>query len=494
MMMMVQASLLLGRASALAGRKRWASSRITRLVSFTSTRLHSSNTKTSSSTSTTSTSALIDVTDTTSAQQLPLIIPTDGGVPIHLYTTEIEPDALAQLQILARSPLPVDYISAMPDVHLGKGVTIGTVFASSEYICPNAVGVDIGCGMAAVPIDNLYHWQLSLDDKIRIQKRLKQRIPTGFKARRKWVTGAVQVLEELTDELEPSEFLRNELVRLPKAQSQLGTLGGGNHFLEVVYEETEGQVWVMLHSGSRYMGNRVASHYDQVAKNLLERKGVDTRKLNGLNYMPIDSQEGQDYMTDMLWCQQYAFHNRRVMKEIMLEIMDEVTKCQADMNESVNIHHNYCSCEECGDGRQLWVTRKGATSAKLGEKGIIPGSMGTGSYITKGKGNLTSWNSSSHGAGRRMSRKKAHANIAQEDFVESMKGIVCDTKPGVKDEAPQAYKDLSQVMANQSSLTEVVCRLLPIINVKGFDKRITTYRPREEKQNEKEKKKKKKKR
>jgi tRNA-splicing ligase RtcB (3'-phosphate/5'-hydroxy nucleic acid ligase) len=243
----------------------------------------------------------------------------------------------------------------------------------------------------------------------------------------------------------------------------------GNHFLEVVHEEDHGQVWVMLHSGSRNIGNRVANCYNEIAKLNLEKKGIDTRALKGINYMPIESQEGQDYLRDMDWCQQYAFHNRRVMKEIMLDIVEEVTGRQGEMLKAVNIHHNYCSCEDCGGGRKLWVTRKGATSAKLGVMGIIPGSMGTGSYITRGKGNSKSWNSSSHGAGRRMSRTQAHREISQQDFEASLKGIVCDTNDNVRDEAPQAYKDLTEVMKNQESLTEIVHHLLPLINVKGFE-------------------------
>ena len=176
-------------------------------------------------------------------------------------------------------------------------------------------------------------------------------------------------------------------------------------------------------------------------------------------------------MKDMEWCQSYAWHNRRFMKEIMVDILEKETGKHADLEHSVNIHHNYCACEEC-NGRKLWVTRKGATSAKKGEWGIIPGSMGTGSYITKGKGNPLSWQSCSHGAGRQMSRTKAHSNITQEEFEQSMKGIVCDTHPSVKDEAPQAYKDLTEVMKNQESLAEIVYRLLPIINVKGFENKI----------------------
>lgn len=217
---------------------------------------------------------------------------------------------------------------------------------------------------------------------------------------------------------------------------------------------------------------------------MLQKKGVNTRQLNGIHYMPIESQEGQDYLRDMEWSQQYAFQNRKAMQQIMLEIIADVTKCEPEMSRSVNIHHNYCTCEDCGNGRKLYVTRKGATSAAKGQMGIIPGSMGAGSYITRGKGNEQSWNSSSHGAGRRMSRTKAHANITQEEFEGAMDGVVCDTHPSVRDEAPQAYKDLNAVMENQSSLTEIVHRLLPLINVKGFEKKLPKkYTKKRKKQN-----------
>jgi tRNA-splicing ligase RtcB len=384
---------------------------------------------------------------------------------------EIEKDALAQLKVLAESPLPTDYVAAMPDAHLGKGVTIGTVFASENYVCPNAVGVDIGCGVAAIPIEGLFKWMIKPNELVRIQQLIKERIPTGFNQHRKTLDGTRNVIDNITGNVKPSQFLAEQLT-LPRVTDQLGTLGGGNHFLELVCEENSGQVWVMLHSGSRNIGNRVATHYDRVAKHLLESKGVDAKALKGINYMPIESIEGQDYLRDMEWSQQYAFHNRRMMKEILLDIIGQVTGNDADLSNSVNIHHNYCQCEDCGGDRKLWVTRKGATSAKLGEMGIIPGSMGTGSYITRGKGNRLSWNSASHGAGRKMSRTRAHSSIPQEAFEESMKGILCDTHPSVKDEAPQAYKDPAEVMKNQESLTEIVYHLRPILNVKGFEKKL----------------------
>jgi tRNA-splicing ligase RtcB (3'-phosphate/5'-hydroxy nucleic acid ligase) len=228
----------------------------------------------------------------------------------------------------------------------------------------------------------------------------------------------------------------------------------------------------MLHSGSRKVGKRVAQYYGEIAQKILRKQGVNTFRLNGINYLEIESQEGQDYLRDMEWCQQYAYHNRRVMQEILLNVIYEVVKKNADWDHAVNIHHNYCRCEDCGDGRKLYVTRKGATSAAAGEMGIISGSMGTGSYITRGRGNMMSWRSSSHGAGRRLSRIKAHTDITQEDFERLMEGIVCDTHPSVKDEAPQAYKDLAVVMKQQESLTDTVHRLIPLINVKAVEKKL----------------------
>jgi tRNA-splicing ligase RtcB len=174
---------------------------------------------------------------------------------------EIERDALSQLKVLAESPLPTDYVAVMPDAHLGKGVTIGTVFASENYVCPNAVGVDIGCGVAAIPIEGLFKWQIKPDELVRIQQLIKERIPVGFKQHRKTLDGTKNVIDMITGNVKPSQFLAEQLTS-PRVTDQLGTLGGGNHFLELVCEENSGQVWFMLHSGSRNIGNRVATHYD----------------------------------------------------------------------------------------------------------------------------------------------------------------------------------------------------------------------------------------
>ncbi|EIE20289.1 UPF0027-domain-containing protein [Coccomyxa subellipsoidea C-169] len=405
---------------------------------------------------------------------LPEIIETQN-VPILLYAkrSEVESEAIQQLIALAESPLPVGYVAAMPDVHVGKGVTIGTVFASANYVAPMAVGVDIGCGMCAVPFDGINKDSLSKKQLRKMQELIKERVPTGFDMHKIPLHGAQETIDDISNKRAPSKFVE-ESMSAPKVLKQLGTLGGGNHFLEVVYDET-GRVWIMLHSGSRNIGNITATHYDKMAKEGLQQRGITTP--HNLNYLEIDSEEGQQYLQDMLWCQEYAWHNRSFMRDLMIDIVEDVTKGSVSLDESVNIHHNFCQCERCNytDPRSgakisadLYITRKGATPAAPGQMGLIPGSMGTGSYVTRGRGNPQSWSSCSHGAGRRMSRTAAKKVISQADFQKAMEGIVCDTNVKVRDEAPQAYKNLNEVMKNQSDLVEVVTRLRPLVNVKGF--------------------------
>ncbi|CAE8717294.1 unnamed protein product [Polarella glacialis] len=271
----------------------------------------------------------------------------------------------------------------------------------------------------------------------------------------------------------PTPWLRQSLTS--RHSRQLGSLGGGNHFVELVYDE-EDRVWMMLHSGSRNIGNVTAQHYDEVAA-----KQSGGRK-EALAFLRIKSKEGQHYLTDMEFCQSYASENRRFMMETFAEVVKKETGRDTLWDQMVNIHHNYCECEQCryydgsGGGQwreeQLWVTRKGATSAKSGQLGIIPGSMGTGSYIVRGKGQPDSWQSCSHGAGRSMSRSAAFRNVDPKTFAGHMKerGIVWDSNYAdkVRDEAPMAYKDLGVVMRNQQDLVEVVHYLQPLINMKGW--------------------------
>eukprot|EP00192_Tetraselmis_astigmatica_P005008 CAMPEP_0117648314 /NCGR_PEP_ID=MMETSP0804-20121206/330_1 /TAXON_ID=1074897 /ORGANISM="Tetraselmis astigmatica, Strain CCMP880" /LENGTH=434 /DNA_ID=CAMNT_0005453891 /DNA_START=273 /DNA_END=1578 /DNA_ORIENTATION=- len=323
----------------------------------------------------------------------PSVIQTKG-VPIHLYTTpeEVEPEALEQLVRLAESPLPVGYVAAMPDVHLGKGIAIGTVFASDKYVCPHAVGVDIGCGMCAVPLSGLHRDDLSEKQLLKIQEGIKQRIPTGFNEHWQPLVPAGSVLDDISHRHRPSGWLESFRHRQRgKAERQLGTLGGGNHFLEVVYDET-GQVWVMLHSGSRNIGNETARHHDAMAKLWMEQTGAEP-VAGGFNYFTTDSQEGQAYLQDMEWCQQYALENRRAMMDLMLDAISDSVTAVPQSSRFINIHHNYCECTVCQyrdpqtqqvEQRKLWVTRKGATSAADGQLGIIPGSMGVGSFKPEG--------------------------------------------------------------------------------------------------------------
>jgi len=419
------------------------------------------------------------------AEGLPVKIQTKG-VPVYMYAPrdEVEETALEQLISLAESPLPVGHVAGMPDVHMGKGVAIGAVFASEKYVCPNAVGVDIGCGMCAVPIEGLYKSDLQPEALRKIQKLIKERIPTSFDSHSSQLPWAQGILTDISAECPPTLYLESRIEREKKIAKQLGTLGGGNHFIEVVYSEGDEQIWCMLHSGSRNVGNTTAAYYDGIAG----EQGTLLRGLHGsLNYLEIDSMWGQNYLKDMSWCQAYARENRKSMLRLMIDSVEEVTGKRPDSSREVNAHHNFCQCEKCQvidtktgkvHERKLWVTRKGATSARPGQYGIIPGSMGVGSYIVKGRGSQGSWQSCSHGAGRVMSRTKAKKTIPQQDFEDAMKGIICDTNEAVRDEAPQAYKDLATVLQNQSELVDVEHRLLPLLNVKGFEEKGGWRRPR----------------
>ncbi|EMJ64785.1 hypothetical protein LEP1GSC051_0336 [Leptospira sp. P2653] len=354
------------------------------------------------------------------------------------------------------------------------GATVGSVFASDKYICPNAVGVDIGCGMAAVPLPDLSAESISWEIKESIHKEIKDRVPTGINIHGKPRKAPV------LDNLNRSAWLSKQITQ--RTACQIGTLGGGNHFIELVKDST-GLVWIFLHSGSRNIGKVTAENYNALAKAFMKMKEFKQRNLD-LNFLEIDIEEGRNYLRDMEWCQAFALDNRQDMLTQVATIIEEKTGSVADFSKAVNIHHNYCTCEECeyidvsGNTirQKLWVTRKGATSAKQGQFGLIPGSMGTGSFLVKGLGNSDSWQSSSHGAGRSKSRTKAKLEIKQSDFEKSMEGIVCETVEELRDEAPQAYKDINSVMDWQSDLVEIVTKFQPLINVKGFESSVPPWK------------------
>lgn len=386
-----------------------------------------------------------------------------GHVPVKIWTDQIEPSAEDQLRALAACPFIFHHVAAMPDVHYGIGATIGSVFAAENVLLPTAVGVDIGCGMLAQPFA-VRAVDLSAAFLRELHEQTKQRIPTGF--------GQHSSVQQW-DGFEAGRYTPavRAIVR-EKGPYQLGTLGGGNHFIELCQDE-DGMVWLMLHSGSRGAGNLIATHHTAIAEALNRRLNIPSAR--DLWVLPLDSDEGQAYLTDMHWAQDYAMENRQRMLWSFLELFERLLKkklrieLEFDPASAINIHHNYAT-RETHFGHEVWVHRKGATFADKQVLGIIPGSMATGSYIVRGLGNPDSFLSCSHGAGRVMSRGEAERSITLESFAHKMQGIVAETGKEYLDEAPQAYKDLDTVIHNQADLVEPVRRLRPIMNVKGAGK------------------------
>lgn len=375
---------------------------------------------------------------------------------------EIEPAALEQLRAASGHPDAALRLAVMPDCHVGFGVTIGSVFPTVDAVVPNGVGVDIGCGMTAVPTG------VALDTE-RMDKRfwrtwsgaVQRAIPTGFN-----VHETPQPLGDLDRELRAGPL--RQLVA-GRAATQLGTLGGGNHFLEAQADET-GQVWLMVHSGSRHVGLRIAKHYHERAVSLEERRGIVTPR--DLAALPLSEQIGQDYLHDMGWAADYALENRNRMLTAMTAAFlatlerDGLDTPDPHPAERITIPHNVARAER-HEGLDLIVHRKGATSAAEGEIGIIPGSMGTPSYIVRGLGNPDSLMSCSHGAGRTMSRRSARERITPEAFAASIAATYSKPSGGIRDEAPGVYKDIETVIGRQRDLVDIVHTLRPIITVKG---------------------------
>lgn len=375
---------------------------------------------------------------------------------------DIEPAALEQLRTASGHPDAALRLAVMPDCHVGFGVTIGSVLPTRNAVLPNGVGVDIGCGMSAVPTG------VRLEDAT-MDKRfwrtwsgaLRRNVPTGFDTHR-----TAQPLGALDRPLRAAAL---QPVLAEKATKQLGTLGGGNHFLEA-QADGDGQIWLMVHSGSRHTGLRIARHYQNVAVALGERRGIIAPA--DLAALPLDDQAGQDYVHDMDWATDFALESRRRMLQSMVDALAVLLERARlagppiDMNRHINIHHNFARVER-HEGVEVMVHRKGATSAAAGEIGIIPGSMGTASYIVRGRGNADSLMSCSHGAGRTMSRKTARERISPADFAASLAGTYSKPSPGILDEAPGVYKDIGTVIGRQRDLVDIVHTLRPIITVKG---------------------------
>ncbi|ACY97831.1 MULTISPECIES: RtcB family protein [Thermomonospora] len=389
-----------------------------------------------------------------------------GHVPIRMWAdpAEVEPAALDQLRNVAELPW-VHGVAVMPDVHYGKGATVGSVIAMRDAVSPAAVGVDIGCGMTAVR-SSLTVEDLP-DDLGRLRSMLEKAIPVGHRAHKTPIDpSTVPGLRERGwydfwkgfDELVPA--VRG---RLGRARAQMGTLGGGNHFLEVCADDA-GAIWIVLHSGSRNIGKELAEHHIETARRLPHNRDLPDPDLA---VFLAGTPKMDAYRRDLFWAQEYARRNRALMMALAQNVVTGFFKGRKiTWDEQISCHHNYVA-EEVYDGVELLVTRKGAIRAGRGELGIIPGSMATGTYIVRGLGNEQAFNSASHGAGRKMSRNKARKTFTLADLQAQTAGVECRKDAGVLDEIPGAYKDLESVIAAQTDLVEVVAHLRQLICVKG---------------------------
>jgi tRNA-splicing ligase RtcB len=387
----------------------------------------------------------------------------EGSRPIKIWTDDVEASALTQLKNLARLPfISSNGVACMPDVHAGIGSTVGTVIATERAVIPAAVGVDIGCGMNAV---RLSLKASDLPDNLKaLRDEIERRVPLGVGGAHDHSTDIGELTPELVRTVINPLFKGDWEKFHAKAASQLGSLGSGNHFIEVCIDENQ-DVWIMLHSGSRGIGNMIGTHYIAKAKRQMEQFFI-TLPDDNLAYFPEDTEDFNEYMYAVGWAQNYALENRRRM---MLEVIGAMRGMLPEFTitqEAINCHHNYVE-KEHHFGRNMWVTRKGAIRARDGDLGIIPGSMGQRSYIVRGKGDLQSYCSCSHGAGRVMSRAEAKRRFTVEDLVEQTQGVECRKDASVIDEIPASYKDIDQVMANQTDLVEVVHQLKQVLCVKG---------------------------
>lgn len=391
---------------------------------------------------------------------------TEQHVPVKIWTNDVEERSRQQLRNIASLPFIHHHVAAMPDVHVGIGATIGSVIATHQAIVPAAVGVDIGCGMVAARLSltaNVF------DEKLlqKVFHQITRDVPAGhrYHSDSRILVDAAKPFEAglkvLTDK-HPELF--KAFAKFSTWTNQMGTLGSGNHFIEVCLDESD-QVWVMLHSGSRGIGNAIGHYFIELARKDMERQMVQLPDRD-LAYFPEGSVFFNDYVQAVQWAQEYAVQNRQSMLELVLAALQRHLPPFSVTTQVVNCHHNYVAREH-HFGADVWVTRKGAIRAGAGEMGIVPGSMGARSFIVRGKGNPESFCSSAHGAGRKMSRTQAQQQFTRDDLAQQTTGVVCRKDKGVIDEIPAAYKDIDTVMINQSDLTEIVHTLKQVVCVKG---------------------------
>jgi tRNA-splicing ligase RtcB len=390
----------------------------------------------------------------------------DGrNVPIQIWAplSEIDARVLEQLKNVASLPWVAHHVAVMADVHAGRGATIGSVIAMRGAVAPAAVGVDIGCGMAAV--ETSLKAQDLPDDLRRLRVAIEGAIPVGKSAHDDpvWETGAPAALTSAGNAMmDGYRALRAGVHGLgAKVACQVGTLGGGNHFIEICLDTAQ-TVWLMLHSGSRHIGAVLAEHHIEIARRLNHNQALEDRDLA---VFLAGTPAFEAYRRDLYWAQEYAAFNRRVMLHLLEGVIRRFWP-RVELRPAISCHHNYVA-EEVHFGEELLVTRKGAIRAGRGELGIIPGSMGAKSFVVRGLGNPASFESASHGAGRRMSRTEARRRFTVADLRDQTAGVECRKDNGVIDEAPKAYKDIDRVMAAQEDLVEIVAELKQVVCVKG---------------------------
>lgn len=400
------------------------------------------------------------------------VINVTGGHPIKMWTEGVAVDELAREQLLnaARLPFIFKHLAVMPDVHAGKGSTIGSVIPTRGAIIPAAVGVDIGCGMIAARTS--LHASDLPDSLAELRSAIEAAVPHGRSGGRKdkgaWSDATPTAVDSAWASLLPG--FQSIISKHPELQStnqhrHLGTLGTGNHFIEVCLDENQA-VWIMLHSGSRGVGNAIGTRFIELAKREMERYFVHLPDQN-LAYLPEGSQHFDDYVEAVGWAQEFAGINRELMMDAAIAAMRNVIAKPFEARlEAVNCHHNYVQREQ-HFGEDVLVTRKGAVSAQAGQLGIIPGSMGARSFIVRGKGNAESFCSCSHGAGRLMSRTEARRRFTVQDQIRATAGVECRKDADVVDEIPMAYKDIDAVMHAQRGLVEIVHTLKQVVCVKG---------------------------
>ena len=389
-----------------------------------------------------------------------------GRVPVKVFTGDLDTLARQQLANVAQLPIVFGHVAAMPDVHAGIGATVGSVIPTRRAVIPAAVGVDIGCGMNAVRL-SLEAAQLP-DGLSRVRAAIERAVPVGFDehgdsdSRRDACAPLSRRLEAIVRK--HPEIAKMQREHEKKWIRQMGSLGGGNHFIELCLDESD-RVWVMLHSGSRGVGNCIGRYFIAQAREAMQ-KGDAHLPDRDLAWLDEGTKLFDDYVEAVGWAQDYALANRREMMDLILDALRRLLPAFEATGEAINCHHNYVEREE-HFGERVYVTRKGAISARQGELGIIPGSMGTRSYIVRGKGNPESFCSCAHGAGRRMSRAEAKRRYSRADLEEQTRGVECRKDKGVLDEIPGAYKHIDQVMADQADLVEVAHTLKQVVCVKG---------------------------